>query len=58
MKQRYDWLDIPFKTMIKPTMFKFDTANVGLDIPFKTMIKPTFHRMRKLYFGWIYHSKQ
>ena len=34
-------LDIPFKTIIKPTVRPKGTHSHLLDIPFKTMIKPT-----------------
>ena len=34
-------LDIPFKTIIKPTVSGTSIPNRSLDIPFKTMIKPT-----------------
>ena len=37
----YNPLDIPFKTMIKPTGECLFLYVFLLDIPFKTMIKPT-----------------
>ena len=34
-------LDIPFKTIIKPTIARDLSDAEKLDIPFKTIIKPT-----------------
>ena len=37
----YTPLDIPFKTIIKPTQYQYVSNHLLLDIPFKTIIKPT-----------------
>ena len=38
----FPWLDIPFKTIIKPTSDWLRVVVGMLDIPFKTIIKPTY----------------
>ena len=40
----YTPLDIPFKTIIKPTSCLLSHSSHKLDIPFKTIIKPTLQK--------------